>query len=425
MGSIILAYIFKHGITQEVAYNLMAYALRRQLHQVVAEWYEQTYADELTPFYALLAHHWRQVVAKPHPEPHLLAKAIDYSRQAARQAEAKYAYEEVTQHLRAILELTPAEHAEMRLAVLEELANIYRLLNKGVQAVSVYQVALDEWHNRAGVDNFVAARLHRQIIETAFEMKFRTALALEQLEAVSLAREAAQASLETMWHQVQEEPPQLETVRFMTTLSCAKGDFSRFPDWGAAEDYARTAVALAEQLDAPVELSAALAALADAFYNQGRLREYAEISLQRAALSRDPRFTDLRERLKILRNVGVAMQSVGEYTQAISYYQESYDLAMQLQAIALRVDALTQQSECYLALDRWDAVLKLDETLQDLQRRYPPERLGTTCALSAFSATVHALRGEFDQASMQRDAAYNFMAGSAGPLEHWVRGQHY
>jgi hypothetical protein len=96
-----------------------------------------------------------------------------------------------------------------------------------------------------------------------------------------------------------------------------------------------------------------------------------------------------------------------------------------MQAIDLRVETLTQQSECYLYLDRWDAVLKLDETLRDLQRRYPPERLGTICALDAISATVHALRGEFDQARVQRDAAYNFMAGRAGPLERWLRGQHY
>jgi tetratricopeptide (TPR) repeat protein len=418
-----LAYIFKHVITQEVVYNLMAYALRRQLHQVVAEWYEQAHAGELTPFYPLLAHHWRQVVAKPHPEPHLLAKAIDYSRQAARQAEAKYAYEEATQHLQAALDLTPAENPKIRLAVLEELANVYRLLNKGVQAVSLYQVALEAWRNIEGRDNFVAARLHRQIIETAFETKFRTAL--EQLQAVSLAREAAQASLETIWRQVKEEPPQLETVRLVATLSRAKTRFSMSPDWDAAEAYARTAVALAEQLDAPVELSDALSALAGLFRDQGRLREYAEISLRRVALSRDPRFTDLRERLRIVSSVGHVMGAAGEYTQALAYYQEAEALAIQMQAIDLWVETLTQQSECYLYLDRWDAVLKLDETLRDLQRRYSPERLGTICALDAISATVHALQGEFYQARVQRDAAYNFMAGRAGPLEQWLRGQHY
>ncbi|MCX6022620.1 MAG: AAA family ATPase, partial [Chloroflexi bacterium] len=51
-------YLFKHVITQEVAYNLMLYAQRRELHRAVAEWYEQTHAADLSPYYGLLAHHW-------------------------------------------------------------------------------------------------------------------------------------------------------------------------------------------------------------------------------------------------------------------------------------------------------------------------------------------------------------------------------
>jgi class 3 adenylate cyclase len=54
-----LAYIFKHIITQEVAYNLMLFDQRRQLHRAVAEWYEQTHASDLAPYAPLLAHHWQ------------------------------------------------------------------------------------------------------------------------------------------------------------------------------------------------------------------------------------------------------------------------------------------------------------------------------------------------------------------------------
>jgi class 3 adenylate cyclase/tetratricopeptide (TPR) repeat protein len=53
------SYSFRHAITQEVVYNLMLFAQRRQLHRAVAEWYERAYADDLTWLYQLLAHHWR------------------------------------------------------------------------------------------------------------------------------------------------------------------------------------------------------------------------------------------------------------------------------------------------------------------------------------------------------------------------------
>lgn len=55
-------YRFKHIITQEVAYHLMPFSQRRQLHNRVAQWYESTYANDLSPFYALLAHHWTMAV---------------------------------------------------------------------------------------------------------------------------------------------------------------------------------------------------------------------------------------------------------------------------------------------------------------------------------------------------------------------------
>jgi len=55
-----LAYIFKHAVTQEVAYNLMLYSQRRQLHQAVAEWIEHSSQGNVESYYPLLAHHWTQ-----------------------------------------------------------------------------------------------------------------------------------------------------------------------------------------------------------------------------------------------------------------------------------------------------------------------------------------------------------------------------
>ncbi|MBF2028142.1 MAG: AAA family ATPase [Oscillatoriales cyanobacterium C42_A2020_001] len=73
-----LAHSFKHRIVQEVAYNLMLFSQRRKLHRMVAEWYEQTYQEDLSPFYALLAHHW-------HLAENAL-KAIEYFELAGQQA---------------------------------------------------------------------------------------------------------------------------------------------------------------------------------------------------------------------------------------------------------------------------------------------------------------------------------------------------
>ncbi|MFN8459402.1 MAG: hypothetical protein U0401_32925, partial [Anaerolineae bacterium] len=89
-----LAYIFKHVITREVAYNLLPFSQRQQLHQAVAEWLETTYADDLSPFYALLAHHWSQAGSRPAVSPASLIKAVDYLEKAGEQALRGYANQE-------------------------------------------------------------------------------------------------------------------------------------------------------------------------------------------------------------------------------------------------------------------------------------------------------------------------------------------
>ena len=81
-----LTYIFKHILTQEVAYNLMLFAQRRQLHRAIAEWYEHARADEVSRFYPLLAYHWRAAEDSP--------KALNYLSLAGEQALLTYANKE-------------------------------------------------------------------------------------------------------------------------------------------------------------------------------------------------------------------------------------------------------------------------------------------------------------------------------------------
>lgn len=94
-----LAYTFKHAITRDVAYNLMLFDQRRELHRAVAEWFEHTYTSDLQPFYPLLAHHWSQVVGSRRSGSIAVAKAIDYLEKAGEQALRGYANQEAVRFL--------------------------------------------------------------------------------------------------------------------------------------------------------------------------------------------------------------------------------------------------------------------------------------------------------------------------------------
>jgi class 3 adenylate cyclase/tetratricopeptide (TPR) repeat protein len=100
-----LSYYFKHIITRDVSYNLMTYAQRGQLHATVANWYENQYQEDLSPFYALLAHHWYKALETSSTDSDLLYKAIDYHEQAGDQTLRNGVYREATYFFETTLDL--------------------------------------------------------------------------------------------------------------------------------------------------------------------------------------------------------------------------------------------------------------------------------------------------------------------------------
>jgi tetratricopeptide (TPR) repeat protein len=94
-----LAYLFKHAVTQEVAYNLMLYSQRRQLHQAVAEWIETSYEHEIASYYALLAYHWIRAADEPNPAQRekVIRKAVEYLEKAGDQSLNNFANTEAVQ----------------------------------------------------------------------------------------------------------------------------------------------------------------------------------------------------------------------------------------------------------------------------------------------------------------------------------------
>jgi predicted ATPase len=53
-----LEYIFKHALTQEVAYNSLLLKRRSEIHQKIAEAIEKLYAERLEEYFEMLAYHY-------------------------------------------------------------------------------------------------------------------------------------------------------------------------------------------------------------------------------------------------------------------------------------------------------------------------------------------------------------------------------
>ncbi len=76
-------YTFQHAIIHEVAYSTLLFAQRRDLHARIARYYEQRYAGQLEPHYALLAYHYGRSGDEE--------RQVYYCQQAGQEAARRYA----------------------------------------------------------------------------------------------------------------------------------------------------------------------------------------------------------------------------------------------------------------------------------------------------------------------------------------------
>ncbi len=83
-----ITYIFQHVITQQVAYNLLLFEQRQQLHRAIAEWFEMLEHGNPAANFPVLAYHWEKAGD--------LVKGIDYLEKSGESALRNGGYAEAT-----------------------------------------------------------------------------------------------------------------------------------------------------------------------------------------------------------------------------------------------------------------------------------------------------------------------------------------
>lgn len=182
-----LSYIFKHIITQEVAYNLMAFAQRRQLHRAIAEWLEQTYADNLMPSYPLLAYHWRQALDEQHLDHDIAFKAIEYIANAGEQALENYANQEAIGFFEELLKLDDhlGKHASplQRAGWERRLGEAFFKSGIWVEGRKHYEIALTLLNHPIPTNSsdIVINLLKETLKQTLYRLRLTKSLSVQQL----------------------------------------------------------------------------------------------------------------------------------------------------------------------------------------------------------------------------------------------------
>jgi class 3 adenylate cyclase/tetratricopeptide (TPR) repeat protein len=202
-----LEYIFKHALTQEVAYNSLLQKRRKEIHENIGNAIEELYPDRLEEFYELLAYHYEQ--AEIHD------KAIHYLIRAANRAKAIYANEEAIAFYRKAtkqLSLLPRKEGELyeewrmiATQLYDSLAETLELTGQHSEALKTYESALIQISNH---DSVWQANLHRKTGNVWREQRcYEEALRAYDLAEDVLGEETTESAQEwwQAWIEIQSD----------------------------------------------------------------------------------------------------------------------------------------------------------------------------------------------------------------------------
>jgi adenylate cyclase len=125
-----LAYLFKHILTQQVAYETLSFATRAMLHDQIGQYIEKTYQEVLDQYTDLLAYHFE------HSEN--LPKKREYLLKAGEAAQAAYANAAAITYYRQVLILLPEDQ---RVTVMLKLGQVFELVGEWENAEEINREA--------------------------------------------------------------------------------------------------------------------------------------------------------------------------------------------------------------------------------------------------------------------------------------------
>jgi len=136
-----MAYVFKHALTQEVAYDGLLTARKEALHEAAGHAMEQVYSDRLEEHYEMLAHHYARS-----RNARKAIQYLDYANQKARNAhsvqDAQSYFDEALRHYSRLAD--SAEVRRSRVALTVRQAPVYMVLMKMVEYQGLLEATLQE-----------------------------------------------------------------------------------------------------------------------------------------------------------------------------------------------------------------------------------------------------------------------------------------
>ncbi|HEV8144510.1 MAG TPA: tetratricopeptide repeat protein, partial [Methylomirabilota bacterium] len=296
-----LAYMFKHALTQDVAYGSLLVQRRRALHGLVGRAIEELYADRLAEHYEVLAHHFSQA-----EEWELaLAYLLKAAEKATRAFGLRQALDLYGDALAAASRLGDRIPITTRMAILRARTDLFF----GVGEFD---------RSRAEAETLV--ELARRAADPAAEASAlaQLASALQWDEDFPGARERARQAIETA-ETVGAEAPVAAAIYVRGYINALNGHLD------ASEADVGRALAIARKIGDPSRQALSLHFLALRRSWQGQYRDSLSHSAEGIRIAREHRLAI--PLLRCLWNHGVTLHELGAHDDALGLLNEGAALA--------------------------------------------------------------------------------------------------
>ncbi len=322
-------YIFKHALTQEVAYNSLLLKRRKEIHEKIGEAIEALYPDRLEEHYELLAYHYGRSANAD--------KAVEYLDLANQKAVKLNAMEEAKAYFDEAMELLDAlpeteENRQRRISLLVNQGIVFFLLLRHPEYYDLltrYEPMARELGNPELLGAFYARLGHCEYSFGNFDQAIQTLTkAAELAEASGNVEDAGYAYV--FWQfchldrgdydrvlalkeDVLRTMEQQFNLRFHTyALSAASRAYACLGRWDEAVEEAQKALSVAEEFSDNSLISFVAWNLSIAYTWQGDLAravEYGELAVQKAPTPADKAWAQ--------RSLGWALCRAGDTTRGI------------------------------------------------------------------------------------------------------------
>jgi class 3 adenylate cyclase/tetratricopeptide (TPR) repeat protein len=394
-------HIFRHALLQEVAYQSLLYARRRELHRRIGAHLEERYADDLAAVRAeyggggrplvqigrngslmrrearangapifLIAHHFRLSDAPERATPYLLL--------AGHLARDGYANGQALQHYRWALEAIPPGDPRAWEAR-EALGDVLCILGRYEEAIGEYAAILADELPPA-----VAAEVLRSLGD-ALEKQGRYAEALERLRA---AEARCKADLSAV-------PPLLLSAIYADMGQALR----RLGQFDEALEVCRTGLAMVrddrrsaedERIEADLQMLMATLYATRGDYDQARFHFENALAAQEA-------IDDLYGCARSHNNLGYLAQLQADYARAVRHYGEVETLARKVSAKYILGSVLLNAAYVYFCLSRYDDAEGACRDARALCEEMG-DQLGVAQAADTLGMTAYQ-RGDYDGAA--------------------------